>query len=98
MRLAGGVIIALDTTLLLETVPARLRGRVSSIHMTTYSGMARLSLALFSGLLAVSDVRTVGVCTGVASVVLGAVWWLRRDRDAERLCTTGGPEALPAAT
>ncbi|MEU8708605.1 MFS transporter [Streptomyces sp. NPDC048565] len=98
MRLASGVIIALDTTLLLETVPAGLRGRVSSIHMTTYSGMARLSLALFGGLLAVSDVRTVGVCTGVASVVLGAVWWLRRDRDAERLYTTGGPEKLPAAT
>ncbi|WP_328300518.1 MFS transporter [Streptomyces sp. NBC_00435] len=84
MRLASGVVIALDTTILLATVPAAVRGRVSSLHMTTYGAMARVSLALFGGLLVVSDVRTVGVCAGAASVVLGALWWWRRDREAGR--------------
>ncbi|MFF3212130.1 MFS transporter [Streptomyces sp. NPDC002886] len=84
MRLAGGVIIALDTTVLLATVPAAVRGRVSSLHMTTYGAMARVSLALFGVLLTVCDIRTIGVCTGAASVVLGALWWLRRDREAQR--------------
>lgn len=84
MRLASGVIIALDTTVLLATVPAAVRGRVSSLHMTTYGAMARVSLALFAALLTVSDVRTVGVCTGAASVVLGTLWWWRRDREAQR--------------
>ncbi|MEU1312295.1 MFS transporter [Streptomyces cinnamoneus] len=98
MRLASGVIIALDTTVLLATVPAHLRGRVSSIHMTTYSGMARLSLALFGVLLTVSDVRTVGVCTGAASVVLGALWWWRRDREAERRYAAEGADNVPATT
>lgn len=85
MRLASGVIIALDTPVLLATVPAAVRGRVSSVHMTTYGAMARVSLALFGGLLVVCDVRTVGVCTGAASVLLGVLWWWRRDREAERL-------------
>ncbi|MEV6479708.1 MFS transporter [Streptomyces sp. NPDC051576] len=92
MRLASGIIIGLDTTLLLATVPASLRGRVSSIHMTTYNGVARLSLAVFGGLLAVTDIRTIGVCTGIASVLLGAVWWWRRDPEAERLYAAGGVE------
>ncbi|MGW6706431.1 hypothetical protein ACWGDE_16265 [Streptomyces sp. NPDC054956] len=39
-----------------------------------------------------SDVRTVGFCTGVASVVLGGIWWLRRDREAERLYPTAVAE------
>ncbi|WP_405489491.1 hypothetical protein [Streptomyces sp. NBC_00096] len=84
MRLASGVVIALDTTILLATVPAAVRGRVSSLHMTTYGAMARVSLALFAALLLVSDVRTVGVCTGAASVALGALWWHRRDPEAFR--------------
>ncbi|MBT2452266.1 MFS transporter [Streptomyces sp. ISL-43] len=98
MRLASGIIIALDTTVLLATVPASVRGRVSSVHMTTYSAMARISLALFGGLLVVSDVRTVGFCTGVASVVLGGIWWWRRDREAERLYPAAVAEEQEPAT
>jgi hypothetical protein len=95
IRLASGIVIALDTTVLLATVPAAVRGRVSSVHMTTYSAMARVSLAVFGGLLVVSDVRTVGVCTGAASVVLGALWWWRRDREAERLYPAAVAEQQP---
>ncbi|MFD5142969.1 MFS transporter [Streptomyces sp. NPDC058401] len=97
MRLASGVIIALDTTVLLATVPAAVRGRVSSLHMTTYGAMARVSLALFGGLLAVSDVRTVGVCTGAASVVLGLLWWCLRDRETQRTYPAAVAAREPAA-
>ncbi|MDD9378519.1 MFS transporter [Streptomyces sp. ZAF1911] len=97
MRLASGVVIALDTTVLLATVPAAVRGRVSSLHMTTYGAMARVSLALFGGLLTVCDVRTVGVCTGAASVVLGILWWRLRDREAQRAYPTAVAAREPAA-
>ncbi|WP_407837510.1 MFS transporter [Streptomyces sp. DSM 116496] len=97
MRLASGVIIALDTTVLLATVPAAVRGRVSSLHMTTYGAMARVSLALFGGLLTVCDVRTVGICTGAASVVLGILWWCLRDREAQRGYPAAVAEREPAA-
>lgn len=46
MRVASGVIIALDTTILLATVPAHLRGRVTSFHMATYNAVSRISLAI----------------------------------------------------
>ncbi len=51
MRTASGVIIALDTTILLATAPERLRGRITSLHMTTYGAASRVALAVFAGLL-----------------------------------------------
>ncbi len=82
MRTASGVIIALDTTILLSTVPERLRGRITSLHMTTYGAASRVALAVFAGLLAVTGVRTVGVVAGAASAVFGAAWWWLNGRRA----------------
>jgi MFS family permease len=75
MRGASGVIIALDTTLLLADVPAVLRGRVTSVHITTYSAVSRLSLAVFGGVLSLFGTQAVGITTGLASVLVGIVWW-----------------------
>jgi len=44
MLIASGVIIALDSAILLATVSGRLRGRVASLRATTYNAMSRLSL------------------------------------------------------
>jgi len=85
MRTASGVIIALDTTILLATVPGRLRGRITSLHMTTYGAASRVALAVFAGLLAVTGVRTVGVVAGAASVIVGAAWWWLNGRRARPL-------------
>src|SRR5450755_3007418 len=85
MRTASGVIIALDTTILLATVPERLRGRITSLHMTTYGAASRVALAAFAGLLAVTGVRTVGVVAGAASVIVGASWWALNGRRARPL-------------
>jgi MFS family permease len=85
MRTASGVIIALDTTILLATVPERLRGRITSLHMTTYGAASRVAMAAFAGLLAVSGVRTVGVVAGAASVIVGAAWWALNGRRARSL-------------
>ncbi len=82
MRLPSGVIIALDTTIVLATVPAHLRGRVTSLHITTYSAMARVSLALYGALLTVTDLRVLGVASGVVSAVIGIVWWSTQRRDS----------------
>src|SRR5450755_1471693 len=85
MRTASGVIIALDTTILLATVPERLRGRITSLHMTTYGAASRVALAAFAVLLAVTGVRTVGVVAGAASVIVGASWWALNGRRARPL-------------
>jgi hypothetical protein len=85
MRTASGVIIALDTTILLATAPERLRGRITSLHMTTYGVASRAALAVFAGLLAETEVRTVGVVAGAASVIVGAAWWSLNGRRARPL-------------
>jgi predicted MFS family arabinose efflux permease len=85
MRTASGVIIALDTTILLATVPERLRGRITSLHMTTYGAASKVALAIFAGLLAVTGVRTVGIVAGAASVIAGAAWWWLNGRRARPL-------------
>ncbi|MFD4558416.1 MFS transporter [Streptomyces sp. NPDC058469] len=75
MRLASGFIIALDNTILLATVPPRLRGRVSSLHMTTYNAVDRASLGLLGVVLTAFTVQSVGQVAGLASAVFGLVWW-----------------------
>jgi Major Facilitator Superfamily len=91
-RTASGVIIALDTTILLATVPERLRGRITSLHMTTYGAASRVAaLAAFAGLLAVTGVRTVGVVAGAASVIVGAAWWSLNGRRARPLYMSATP-------
>ncbi|WAP54940.1 MFS transporter [Streptomyces sp. S465] len=95
MRLASGVIIALDTTILLETVPDSLRGRVTSLHMTTYNAVSQLSLALISGLLAVVDIQSVGIATGVLSTAVGALWWITTARRAHHTYLTAAQDIPP---
>ncbi|MEU0412925.1 MFS transporter [Streptomyces griseorubiginosus] len=82
MRAASGVIIALDSTILLSTVPERLRGRITSLHLTTYGGVSRLSLAVFGAVLAAVGIDAVGLATGIASVVVGTFWWFTDGRRA----------------
>ncbi|HEY5051272.1 MAG TPA: MFS transporter, partial [Acidothermaceae bacterium] len=82
MRLASGYVIALDTTILLQTVPPRLRGRIVSLHMTTYSAVARISLAAVGAALTALSISTIGIATGVASAAFGVVWWWKSGRPA----------------
>ncbi len=76
MRFASGVIIAWDTTLLLETVPDRLHGRVYSLHNATYGAVMRVSLALTGTLLALVGARDVAIGAGIGSIAVGLSWWL----------------------
>jgi MFS family permease len=76
MRVASGVIIALDTTLLLATVPERLHGRIYAVHSTTYGTVGQVSLAITGALLVSVSPRTVTLAAGVASIAVGAIWWL----------------------
>src|ERR1700728_1864699 len=85
MRVASGVIIALDTTILLAAVPERLRGRVISLHSSTYSAVSQLSLGAFGGFLAAAGIMTVGITAGAASVLAGGTWWGLSGRRAPAL-------------
>ena len=64
MRTASAVIIALDTTILLSTAPERLRGRITSLHMTTYGAASRVALEL-----ACPPVSTAAVATQKSAAV-----------------------------
>lgn len=80
MRVASGVIIALDTTLLLATVPDRLHGRIYALHTTTYGAVMRASLAITGALLLSVSPRIVTLAAGGASIAVGAIWWLAAGR------------------
>ena len=95
MRLVSGVIIALDTTILLETVPERFRGRVASLHMTTYNALSQLSLAVIGGLLAVVGIAAVGIATGALSAIVGLVWWATTARRAKTAYLAAATAPLP---
>jgi MFS family permease len=88
MRLASGYVIALDTTILLETVSPRLRGRIVSLHMTTYSAVARISLAAVGAALTAASISTIGIAAGITSAGFGVVWWWRSGRPARTLYQT----------
>jgi MFS family permease len=85
MRIGSGYIIALDTTILLETVPAHFRGRMTSVHTTTYTLMARLSLGTIGWLLTSVSLTAVGAATGALSLVCGGIWWWRVGRKSQHL-------------
>jgi len=76
MRVASGVIIALDTTLLLATVPDKLHGRAYALHTTTYGVVSQASLAVTGIALLAVSAQAVTLGAGLASVVVGALWWL----------------------
>ncbi|WP_025272640.1 MFS transporter [Haloglycomyces albus] len=82
MRFVGGFIIALDTTILLETVPPEYRGRVTSLHITTYNAMARVSLAALGAALAIVSLVWVGIIAGVMAALCGVIWWYTSGRRA----------------
>lgn len=93
MRLASGYIIALDATILLETVPPQLRGRIASLHWTTYIAVARLSLSALGVALATFSIAAVGVTAGLASAGFGVVWWRKSGRPAIGLYLASGRDA-----
>ncbi len=76
MRMASGLIIAWDTTLLLETVPPQLHSRVYSLHNATYGTVGKLSLALTALLLAWAGPEGIAVAAGVGSMLVGTTWWV----------------------
>lgn len=98
MRLASGVIIALDPTLLLANVPDSVHGRVVSFHAATYGMVVRISLALMGLLLAGGHVRVVGLLGGALSVAVTLWWavWMHK-RGALRF-RAGEAESVPATS
>ncbi|MCY0909679.1 MAG: MFS transporter [Sulfobacillus thermotolerans] len=76
MRMASGLIIAWDTTLLLETVPPQLHSRVYSLHNATYGTVGKLSLALTALFMAWVGPEGIAVIAGVGSMLVGTTWWV----------------------
>lgn len=79
MRVAGGIIIPLDSALLQRTVPSNLLGRVFSLHSATYGGVMQLSM-LWTGFMVDSmGAQLTGTILGVVASVGGMGWlWALR--------------------
>ncbi|MFC3495473.1 MFS transporter [Glycomyces rhizosphaerae] len=92
MRLSSGFIIALDTTILLETVPAEFRGRVTSIHVTTYNATARLSLAVLGAALGWATLTALGMAAGLLATATGIAWWLFAGRRSQAAYREAAPD------
>lgn len=87
MRLMGGCVIGLDSTILLATVPEGVRGRVTAVHFTTFSAVGRLSLVAVGVSMALVGLSVVGVVTGLLSAVVGVLWWFTAGRRARTAYT-----------
>ena len=95
MRMASGLIIAWDTTLLLDTVPHRLHSRVYSLHTATYGIVGRASLALTALVMAWAGPRAVAVGSGIGSILVGATWWWVQGRRWPPAEGSAAGEAIP---
>lgn len=74
MRISSGVIIPLDTYMLQVSTPPEVRGRVFSLHGSTYGGVMQLSYALMGLALARFGIPTVGIVIGAMSLMCGVSW------------------------
>ncbi len=74
MRIAGGFIIPLDSTLIQKHTPEQLRGRVFSLHSSVYGAIIQLSMFLTGILLEWFTPQQIGVVFGSLCFVVSFIW------------------------
>jgi MFS family permease len=74
MRIAGGVIIPLDNTLIQTYTPESMLGKVFSLHSSVYVSIMQLSMFLTGLLLEKFSPHTVGVAFGLICCLVSVTW------------------------
>jgi MFS family permease len=74
MRVSSGVIIPLDTYLLQTSTDPTIRGRVFSLHGSTYGGVMQLSYVLTGFAFEYLGIPLIGVIIGAMSLLCGVSW------------------------
>lgn len=87
MRICSGIVIPLDTYLLQHHTRPEIRGRVFSLHSSTYSGVMQLSYASLGYFMEQYGIPTVGLVIGVVSFCCGLTW-LRQHKHVDNPAAT----------
>ncbi len=74
MRIAGGLIIPLDTTLIQNNTPDDMRGRVFSLHGSIYGSIMQLSIFFTGVLLEWFSPQVIGVIFGSICFIVSFTW------------------------
>lgn len=77
MRLSSGIIVPLDNYLMQVHTKPGIRGRVFSLHLSTYSGVMQLSYASLGYLFERFGIPVMGVIIGMISFICGLSWLLQ---------------------
>lgn len=76
MRLAGGVVIPLDATLLQQRSPPHLLGRIFALHGSLYGALMQASMLAVGGLSTLYPASHIAAAAGALGVLVGGVWLL----------------------
>lgn len=77
MRISSGIIIPLDSYLMQVHTKAEVRGRIFSLHTSTYSGVMQLSYAGLGYLYETAGIPIMGLIIGLVSFLCGLSWLLQ---------------------
>lgn len=77
MRFSSGIIIPLDSYLMQMHTKPEVRGRIFSLHNSTYSGVMQLSYASLGYLFESFGIPIMGMIIGLISFLCGSFWLLQ---------------------
>ncbi|MDX8365992.1 hypothetical protein SLH52_12470 [Cytobacillus sp. IB215665] len=76
MRIAGGVIIPLDTTLIQMNTPNDKIGKVFSLHYSLFGALIQFSMFFAGILLEFIPTNIIGTSFGLICIVVSIIWLL----------------------
>ncbi|PDZ69777.1 MFS transporter [Bacillus cereus] len=74
MRIAGGIIVPLDTTLLQTYTKDNMIGKVFSFHYSIYGSLIQLSMFFTGALLEILSPRVIGTLLAICCIFVSFIW------------------------
>lgn len=74
MRIAGGIIVPLDTTLLQTYTHENMIGKVFSFHYSIYGSLIQLSMFFTGGLLEILSPQMIGSLLATCCIFVSFIW------------------------
>lgn len=74
MRIAGGIIVPLDTTLLQMYTEENMIGKVFSFHYSIYGSLIQLSMFIIGWLLETLSPQVIGCLLAICCIFVSFIW------------------------
>lgn len=74
MRIAGGIIVPLDTTLLQTYTKENMMGKVFSLHYSIYGSLIQLSMFFTGALLEILSPQVIGTLLAICCILVSFIW------------------------